>query len=80
MSDKLDRREFFRKSVFASAVLGSGLSFEEKALLAADGKPDKAASQGKIDGIVGIVGALEAQMRDNSGGSVYEQHGLTVFG
>ena len=45
MSDKLDRREFFRKSVFASAVLGSGLSFEEKALLAADGKPDKAASE-----------------------------------
>jgi len=26
-------------------------------------KPDKAASQGKIDGIVGIVGALDAQMR-----------------
>lgn len=26
-------------------------------------KPDKASSQGKIDGIVGIVGALDAQMR-----------------
>src|SRR3990170_373278 len=43
-------------------------------------KPDKAASQGKIDGIVGIVGAIEAQMRYDGAGSVYEERGLTVFG
>ena len=29
MSKELDRRKFIGKSVFASAVLGSGLSFEE---------------------------------------------------
>lgn len=43
-------------------------------------KPDKASSQGKIDGIVGIVGAIDAQIRHQEAGSVYEEHGLTVFG
>lgn len=43
-------------------------------------KPDKASGQGKNDGIVGIVGAIEAQMRGTEGGSVYEEHGITVFG
>jgi len=45
MSDKLNRREFFRKSVLTSAVVGSALSFEEKALLAAEKKPGKAAAE-----------------------------------
>lgn len=39
-------------------------------------KPDKANSQGKIDGITGIVGLLEAQMRDDNFVSVYEGRGL----
>ncbi len=41
-------------------------------------KPDKATSQGKIDGIVALVMALDRAMRHqgNSGGSVYEERGL----
>lgn len=40
-------------------------------------KPDKAASQGKIDGIVALVMALDRAMRnDKPSRSVYEDHGL----
>lgn len=39
-------------------------------------KPDKASSQGKIDGIVGIVGALDAQMRHEDKTSIYESRGM----
>jgi len=59
MSDKLDRRKFIGKSVFASAVVGAGLSFEEKALLAAGKEPDKAASE-SVSGLpVGKIGNVE---------------------
>lgn len=47
MSDRLDRREFFKKSVVASAVVGAGFSFEEKALLAQRNKPRRAAASVK---------------------------------
>ncbi|MBL7154532.1 MAG: hypothetical protein ISS79_12525 [Phycisphaerae bacterium] len=43
MSNKLNRREFFKHSVLASGVAGLGLSFEEKALLAQSKKPSSAA-------------------------------------
>ncbi len=42
-------------------------------------KPDKASSQGKIDGIVALVMALDRQMRSqNVRASAYEEHGLFV--
>ena len=43
-------------------------------------KPDKANSQGKIDGIVGILLALDRAMRREKQGSKYENEGLTVIG
>jgi len=59
MSGKLDRREFFRKSVFASAVVGAALSFEEKALLAAGKKPGKAAAD-SVNGLpAGKIGEVK---------------------
>jgi len=59
MSKELDRREFFKKSVLASAVVGAGLSFEEKALLAASKEPDNAASE-SVSGLpVGKIGNVE---------------------
>lgn len=39
-------------------------------------KPDKSSSQGKIDGIVGILLALDRVMRQQAAGSVYEKRGL----
>lgn len=39
-------------------------------------KPDKAESQGKIDGIIGIVGALDRLMRNEDLQSIYETRGL----
>ncbi len=41
-------------------------------------KPDKAASQGKIDGIVALVMALDRAMR-HEGPSVYEERGLLIL-
>jgi phage terminase large subunit-like protein len=42
-------------------------------------KPDKAASQGKIDGIVALIMALDRAMRQEAPKrSVYEDHGLEV--
>ncbi|MGL5174181.1 MAG: terminase large subunit, partial [Olsenella sp.] len=43
-------------------------------------KPDKASSQGKIDGIVGILLALDRIMRHTSSPSVYETRGMLVLG
>ena len=42
-------------------------------------KPDKAASQGKIDGVVALLMALDRAIRQNVGTSVYETRGLTVI-
>lgn len=42
-------------------------------------KPDKAHSQGKIDGIVGLLIALDRVMRNQNGPSVYESRGLLAF-
>ncbi len=39
-------------------------------------KPDKASSQGKIDGIVALVMALDRAMRNEDNTSVYEKRGL----
>ncbi|MBN2136735.1 MAG: hypothetical protein JW720_02905 [Sedimentisphaerales bacterium] len=50
MSKGINRREFFKKTVVASAVVGSGLSFEEKALMAAHGK----AKNGGGDSVKGV--------------------------
>jgi phage terminase large subunit-like protein len=43
-------------------------------------KPDKASSQGKIDGIVGILLALDRLMRHTSIESVYESRGFLLLG
>lgn len=42
-------------------------------------KPDKAESQGKIDGIVAIVMALDRAMRHSETRSVYEERGIFVL-
>ena len=42
-------------------------------------KPDKAASQGRIDGIVALIMALDRAMRHTGGGSVYEERGLLIL-
>lgn len=42
-------------------------------------KPDKARSQGKIDGIVAAIMALDRLMRHESHASVYETRGLVVL-
>jgi len=42
-------------------------------------KPDKAASQGKIDGIVALVMALDRAMRNLSDGSVYSERGIITL-
>jgi len=43
-------------------------------------KPDKAESQGKIDGIVALIMALDRAMRHQAeGGSVYEERGILVL-
>jgi phage terminase large subunit-like protein len=40
-------------------------------------KPDKAASQGKIDGVVALLMAMDRAMRkEKPKRSVYEDHGL----
>ncbi len=41
-------------------------------------KPDKASSQGKIDGIVALVMAIDRAMRHRTG-SVYERHGVLTI-
>lgn len=43
-------------------------------------KPDKASSQGKIDGIIGILLALDRAMRHTTTTSVYESRGLLTLG
>jgi|CXWL01.1.fsa_nt_gi phage terminase large subunit-like protein len=43
-------------------------------------KPDKASSQGKIDGIIGILLALDRAMRHITTTSVYESRGLLTLG
>lgn len=43
-------------------------------------KPDKASSQGKIDGIVGILLALDRIMRHDNAPSVYETRGFLSIG
>lgn len=42
-------------------------------------KPDKKESQGRIDGIVALVMALDRQMRSGDGASVYEERGVLVL-
>ena len=43
-------------------------------------KPDKATSQGKIDGMVATVMALDRVMRNQAeGGSVYEERGIIIL-
>ena len=42
-------------------------------------KPDKAESQGKIDGIVATVMALDRWERNENGPSVYEERGILLF-
>lgn len=42
-------------------------------------KPDKAESQGRIDGIVALLMALDRAMRREDTGSVYEERGLLVL-
>lgn len=43
-------------------------------------KPDKSTSQGKIDGILGMIMALDGVMRNDGGKkSIYESQGLTVL-
>lgn len=42
-------------------------------------KPDKATSQGRIDGIVSLVMALDRAMRAEDSGSVYEERGILVL-
>lgn len=42
-------------------------------------KPDKATSQGKIDGIVALLIALDRAMRHGGAGSVYEGRGVRVL-
>lgn len=43
-------------------------------------KPDKAQSQGKIDGIVALLLALDRDMRHQTTPSIYESRGLTTLG
>lgn len=43
-------------------------------------KPDKASSQGKIDGIIGLLLALDRVMRQTTTTSVYESRGLLTLG
>ena len=43
-------------------------------------KPDKASSQGKIDGIVGILLGLDRVLRHHTTTSVYESRGLLTLG
>lgn len=43
-------------------------------------KPDKASSQGKIDGIVALLLALDRVMRHQAAGSIYEQRGFFTLG
>jgi phage terminase large subunit-like protein len=47
----------------------------------ADGKlkPDKASSQGKIDGIIALIMALDRAMRHQDNKSVYEERGILAF-
>jgi len=42
-------------------------------------KPDKATSQGRIDGIVALVMALDRAMRQEDTSSVYEERGIVVL-
>lgn len=42
-------------------------------------KPDKESSQGKIDGIVGMLLALDRVMRQQQAGSVYEERGVLTL-
>lgn len=43
-------------------------------------KPDKSSSQGKIDGIVALLLALDRDMRHHTTASVYESRGLVTLG
>jgi len=59
MSKKLNRREFFKKSVLASAGITGALSFEEKTLLAQMNKPSKAPADSVKDLPRGKIGKLK---------------------
>ena len=59
MSEKLNRREFVKKSLFASAAVTSALSLEEKALLAQMKKPTKQTAE-SIKGLAaGRIGKVK---------------------
>ncbi len=58
MSENMNRREFVKKSLVASAAVTGALSFEEKALLAQMNKPGKAPA-GSVKGLpMGRIGKL----------------------
>lgn len=59
MSEHIDRRQFFRKSLFASAAAVSAISLEEKALLAEVNTPRRIPT----DFI--CVGMFDFQVREN---------------
>ena len=59
MSKNLNRREFFKKSLVASAAVTGALSLEEKALLAQMNKPSKVPA-GSVKGLpMGRIGKLK---------------------
>ncbi len=61
MSKKLNRREFFKKSLITSAVVTSALSFEEKTLLAQMKKPAKLPA----DSVKGLPAGRIGQVKIN---------------
>ena len=59
MSKNMNRREFVKKSLVASAAVTGALSFEEKNLLAQMNKPSKAPA-GSVKGLpMGRIGKLK---------------------
>ena len=68
MSENLNRRSFLKKSAAASTGAALGLSFEEKALLAATGKkPAAKVPGGSIKGLpMGKIGNARNENRESS--------------
>jgi hypothetical protein len=59
MSNELNRRQFLKSSLAGSAVVASGLSLEEKALLGAIEKPAKSAAGAGVAGLpTGKIGSV----------------------